>query len=115
MPVFAAMGERKPRRIVKPAGRAMDNFGHQRERLQRARPELLQQQQFGKVMQVAFVGDAPAPRRVVSDRHSADARRDAHGIAQMPRAALKVFSGCSRAISSIAFCAGAGLRHQPDS
>ena len=34
----------------------MDHFGHQSERLQRAGTEFLQQQQFGEVVKITFVG-----------------------------------------------------------
>ncbi len=57
MTILAAVGERESRRIGKAARRAVDNFGNQGKRLKRARPEILQQQKFGEVMQIAFIGD----------------------------------------------------------
>ena len=45
------------RRIVEAAGRSMNNFRNQPQRLKGARPEFLQQQKFSEVMQVTFVSD----------------------------------------------------------
>ena len=45
MAVLAAVRERKSRQIVEARRRAVHDFGDQRQRLQRPRPELLEQQQ----------------------------------------------------------------------
>ena len=44
MSVFSPMSECEARRIVEPCGRAVHHFRDEGERLQRARPELLEQQ-----------------------------------------------------------------------
>ena len=57
MSVFAAVRERKACGIVKAAGRAMNHFGDEGERLQSPRTEFLEEQQLGEVMQIALVGN----------------------------------------------------------
>ena len=57
MAIFAAVSEGKARRIGEPARRAMDNFGDQCERLQRARAKVFQEQQFGELAQVALISN----------------------------------------------------------
>src|SRR2546428_10017104 len=53
--VFAAVRERKARRIVKAAGRAMNHLGYQPERFQSPRPESFQQQKLTEIMSLTFV------------------------------------------------------------
>ena len=53
--VLAAMRECEARGIVESGRRAVHDFRDERERLQRARPELLEQQEGREVAQVAFV------------------------------------------------------------
>src|SRR5688572_32690092 len=55
--ILAAVRERKPRRVGEPAGRAMDDFGDERKRLQSAWAEILEQQKFSELMQIAFIRD----------------------------------------------------------
>jgi len=79
MAVFAAMRERKPSGILEPRRRAVDHFRDERERLQRARAELLEEQERREVAQVALVRECQHRRRalrvhvgladVVMDRH----------------------------------------------
>ena len=68
MAVLAAVREREARRIGEARRRAVHDFGDERQRLQRARAELLDQQQRREVAQLALVRDAPARRRAASDR-----------------------------------------------
>jgi len=49
MSVLPAVRKRKARRILEPRRGTVDDLRNQRERLQRARPELFQQQKGGKV------------------------------------------------------------------
>ena len=56
VPVLAAMGERKTRRIAKSARRAVHDFGHQGESLHRAGADAGRQQQVGKVDRSALGG-----------------------------------------------------------
>ena len=58
MPVLAAKRERKARRIRKSGRRSVNDFRNKRKRLQRPRPELFEQQEFRKIMKLAFVGDS---------------------------------------------------------
>ena len=53
--VLSAMRERKPGRILEPRRRTVHHFRDERQRLQRPRTELLQQQERGEVAQLAFV------------------------------------------------------------
>ena len=53
--VLAAVREREPRRVGKPGRRAVHDLGDERQRLQRARSQLLEQRQRREVAQVAFV------------------------------------------------------------
>ena len=55
MAVLAAVREREARRIVEARRRAVHDLGDQRQRLQRARAELFEQQERGEVAQVALV------------------------------------------------------------
>ena len=57
MAVLAAVREREARRIRESRRRAVDHFSDERQRLQRPRTELLDQQQRREVAQVALVGD----------------------------------------------------------
>ena len=52
-----AVGEREASGIVEPRRRTVHHFGDQRQRLQRARPELFEQQEGREVAQVALVGE----------------------------------------------------------
>ena len=56
MPVLAAVREGEAGRVVEAGRRAVHDLGNQRQRLQRPRPELFDQQQRGEVAQVALVG-----------------------------------------------------------
>ena len=49
MAVLAAMGERKARRIGETVRRAVNDFGHHRQRAHRPRADARHEQQFGKV------------------------------------------------------------------
>ena len=73
MTVLAAVGEREPRRIVEARRRAVHDFGDQRERLQRARTELLDEQQRGEVAQLPLLRErqngAEPPRLHVGRAH----------------------------------------------
>src|SRR4030095_488468 len=53
--VLPAMREGEARRVVETCRRAVHHFGDERQRLQRARTELLEQEERGEVAQVAFV------------------------------------------------------------
>src|ERR1044071_2600988 len=55
MPVLAAVSERKARRICETAWSAVNHFREQRERLKRARTELLQKEQLGKIVKITLV------------------------------------------------------------
>ena len=73
MPVLAAVREREARRIRKPAGRAVHNLRHQREREQRPRADAGDQHQRGEVLGTA-IGDggqrlAEAPQVDVFGAH----------------------------------------------
>jgi hypothetical protein len=57
MSVLPAVRKRKARRILEPRRDTVDDLRHQRERLQRARPELFQKQKGGKVANPALVGE----------------------------------------------------------
>ena len=57
MSVLAAVREREARRIVEPRRRAVHDLGDERQRLQRARAELLEQQERREVAQLALVGE----------------------------------------------------------
>jgi hypothetical protein len=50
MPVFAAMSQRKARRIAKSIGRAMEDFGDEGHGRDRAGADSREQQQFGEVL-----------------------------------------------------------------
>jgi hypothetical protein len=54
MPVLAAMGDRKPRWVREPVGRAMDDLGDHRQRPHRPGANTLGQQQFGKVLRASI-------------------------------------------------------------
>ena len=54
MPVLAAMGERKPRRVGKPVGRAMDDLGDHRQRPHRTGANTRTQQQFSKILRAGI-------------------------------------------------------------
>src|SRR2546427_4218792 len=58
MPVFAAECEGESRGIGKPNGRAVHDFCDDRQRLQRARSQLFEQQKFGKIVQLSIVRDS---------------------------------------------------------
>src|SRR6185503_609581 len=53
--VLPAMREGEARRVVETCWRAVHDFGDERQRLQSAWPELLEQEERGEVAQVAFV------------------------------------------------------------
>ena len=53
--VLAAVREGEARRVVESCRRAVHDFGDQRQRLQRARAQLFEQQERGEVAQIAFV------------------------------------------------------------
>ena len=94
MAVFAAVREREARRIGEAAGRSVHDFGNQRERLQRARAEIFEQQQRGKIAELALVGDGQhraQPFQVDVSRAHVVMRR--HHQLRAPRA--RVFSGGS--------------------
>ena len=55
--VFAAEREGEARRIAESRRRAMDHFGHKRQRLERSRPEIFGKQERGEVAQIALVTD----------------------------------------------------------
>src|SRR4051794_37718610 len=57
MSVLPAVRKRKARRILESRWGTMDDLRHQRERLQRPRPELFQKQKGGKVADIALVGE----------------------------------------------------------
>src|SRR5882724_9076436 len=57
MTILAAMCEGKTRGIGEMARCAVDNFGNQSKRLKSARTEILQKQQFGELVKIAFVRD----------------------------------------------------------
>ncbi len=50
MSVLAAVGERKPRRVAEPIGRAVHHLGHHGKRLYRPRADARRQQQLGKIL-----------------------------------------------------------------
>ena len=105
MPVLAAVREREARRIGEAARRAVHHLGDQRQRLQRARPEILQQQQRREIAELALVRD----RQHRAQPLQIDILR-AHIVmrAASPAAAPRRAScpGRSRAIASSASCAG---------
>src|SRR6516225_10627358 len=55
MTILAAMSEGEARGIGETAWSAVNDFGDQSERLKRARTELFQEQQLGKIVKIAFV------------------------------------------------------------
>ena len=55
MTIFTAMGKRKTRGIGKAAGRAMNKFSNQGERLQRAWAKTLYKEQIRKIPELAIV------------------------------------------------------------
>ncbi len=55
MAVLPAVREGEPCRIVEPGRCAVYHFGHERERLQRARAELFHQEQLGEVAEIPLV------------------------------------------------------------
>src|SRR5947207_13173784 len=55
MSIFAAVRKRETRRIGEAAGSAMHHFSNQRQRLQGAWPQVLQEQQRGKIAQLPLV------------------------------------------------------------
>lgn len=57
MSVFAAVGEGEARRIGEAAGRAVDYFRDERERLQGARAQAFDEQEGSEVAEVLLVGD----------------------------------------------------------
>ena len=76
MAVLAAERERESRRIGEARRRAVDHFRDHRQRLQRARTDVLEQQQRREVAQLAGRATPPARRRAASGRHPWRARRD---------------------------------------
>ena len=56
MAVFAAMRECETSRVIESRRRSVDDFSDKSQRLQRARPDLLQEQECPEVTQGAFVG-----------------------------------------------------------
>ena len=57
MSVLPAVRKRKARRILESRRGTVDDLRHQRKRLQRARPELFEQQKGRKVADIALVGE----------------------------------------------------------
>ena len=80
MSVFSSMSECEARRIVEPCGRAVHHFRDERERLQRSRPQLLDQQKRREVAQLPLVGEcqdsAEPPRIDVSGANVVMRRQD---------------------------------------
>src|SRR6185369_12584103 len=57
MAVLAAVRKSETSRIVETTGSAVNYFSDERQRLQRSRTKLLEEQQLGKVVQIFFIGD----------------------------------------------------------
>ena len=81
MAVLAAVREREAGRIVEARRRAVHHLGDERQRLQRARTELLEQQERGEVAQLALVREG---------EHGAEpSRLDVRGADVVPRRHLE--------------------------
>ena len=80
MPVLAAMGERKARRIREAAGRAVHDLSDQRKRPHRAGADSRRLQQIGKVDRSALGGGreiaVKAPQVDVARAHVVMRRQD---------------------------------------
>jgi len=80
MAVLAAMREREPRRIGESGGRTVHHFRDERERLQRPRPQLLDQQKRREVAELPLVREcqdsAEPPRIDVSGANVVMRRQD---------------------------------------
>jgi hypothetical protein len=59
VPVLAAMGERKPRRVGKALGRAVDDLGDHRQQPHCPGADARDQQQFGKILRAGLLQPQP--------------------------------------------------------
>ena len=75
MAILAAMGEGEPGGVGKVHGRAMNDFGDQRQGLKRARPNIPGQQQRGEIAELALIGHGEYRAQAAAGRHPARAPR----------------------------------------
>ena len=89
MPVLAAMSHRKPRRVGKPVGCAMDDLGDHRQRPHRPGADTRGQQQIGKILWASIrrrgqldLLSSLGPDRIVGEVRRLSAAGDASAAAQ---------------------------------